>query len=155
MDRSRASLIGFNQAGGDTVIAFPPVPAGYHWIVTAISAWRTVQGALNVQNYDTIASGIFIAPPSVALPTANLQAIQNPNLIHVPKNMDLFFEGVPEIFSAVTAVSRARIDAPCNGGIIIPSLAVLVAVFAQGNAANPLQPGNGVMSIEYVNERNC
>jgi len=155
LDRARASKIGYGNATGNTVAASKIVPAGSHWIITAISAWRTVLGSLNTQNYDTIASGIYIVPPNTPLPTGALQEILNPNLIHVPKNMDLFFEGVPEIRSAVTTVSRARIDAPCQGGIVVPSLSQIVAVFAQGNAANPLQPGNLVMSFQYLIEENC
>jgi len=156
LDRARASKLGYGNASGDQVIATTPVPSGYHWIVTMLSVWRTVLGSLNTQAYDTIASGVYIVPPSVTIPTApGLQAILPPQLIHLPKNMDLFFEGVPEIRSGVSLVSRARIDVPCNDGIIVPSLSVLVAFFVQGNAANPIQPGVSVMSFQYTVEENC
>lgn len=159
MDRARASKLGYQQASGDQVIATQPVPSGYHWIVTMLSAWRTVQGSANAQNYDTIASGVYIVPPSVTIPTnaapPGLQAILPPQLIHIPKNMDLFFEGVPEIRSAVSLVSRARIDCNVGEGIVVPSLSTLVAFFVQGNAANPIQAGVGVMSFQYTVEENC
>lgn len=154
IDRGVASTLGYGQASGDQLVATVPVPAGYHWIVTMVSVWRTVIGSLNSQNYDTIGGGIFVVPPGIALPIVGFQQIQPPQLIHVPKNMDFFFEGVPELRGA-TGVSRARMDAIAGDGIILPSLSILAAIFNQVTLANPIQPGNAVMSFQYAIRKNC
>jgi hypothetical protein len=148
ISRDRASQLAFIGATGDQVMLLGPVPAGYHWIIKNVSAWRIT--AAN-QLYSTLYSGIFILPPGISIPGAiDFEGDGFPmNAIMVQKNMDLFFEGVAEEGNAAFTKFKARIDVLPD--IVLPSQCRLAAVFAVDAGV----AGQGILNALYLNEQNC
>lgn len=152
LDRARASRLGSGNGtqldvGLGVLFATDPVPSGYHWLVTAVSVWRRMAAA---DNYDTLTSGIFMFPPSIQVPAAPVLFATIPfQAIHVPKNMDFFFEGVPR--TNFGGVFLTRMDSNCTP-FVLPSLWRLVAALCV--TAGP-SAGTGLMTFQYTSEKNC